>query len=507
MKHLRKLFLVVLTATVSLAGYAADKDEITLTVTSDGATKDEAIKNALRTAIEQAYGAFVSANTTILNDELVKDEIVTVSNGSIKEYKVLSEYEKADGSGYGVTANATVSLPHLITYAKNHGGECEFAGNTFGMEIKLFNLQKENELKALYNSIPVIVDYAKNNMEHVLVVDDPKIIDCQFKCEINESNEYPKGMGWNGKWKHGYKQASVILHTSRVWFGDSDSDEFEYDGGRISLLFNKPVKRPDGLPSVEKDDEALKLISDIPNGQNALIRFNIAWRPKSDDNARLAFIHNTLKGIGLDYESYHRYQEQGHDVSMMDRIIFDEHYHYDYRDIYLRNDEMTIKIWSDSLMSALNNVKNSFIIKDNNGTISDFAPLDLSEWYDKINYFGGDGWFVYDYDLRNDKKYKASTIKYQYYDPGANSIYDFMSSYSSYIFSFQGMLHRVLYEHERFMNCLGGKGVFDRLFFVDYKGKRKRPYDGKDAYSWQIYVIMPISEIGKYSSFKIEPKE
>lgn len=151
MKHLLKLLLVILTATISLAAYAADKDEITLTVTSDGATKDEAIKNALRTAIEQAYGAFVSANTTILNDELVKDEIVTVSNGSIKEYKILSEYEKGGGSGYSVTANATVSLPHLITYAKNHGSECEFAGNTFGMEMKLFKLQKENELKAIYN--------------------------------------------------------------------------------------------------------------------------------------------------------------------------------------------------------------------------------------------------------------------------------------------------------------------------------------------------------------------
>ena len=114
-------------------------EEISLTVSSDGATKDDALKNALRTAIEQAYGAFVSANTTILNDELVKDEIVTVSNGSIKDYKEVSSFEKPDGSGYMITVNATVSLPHLITYAKNHGSECEFAGNTFGMELKLFS--------------------------------------------------------------------------------------------------------------------------------------------------------------------------------------------------------------------------------------------------------------------------------------------------------------------------------------------------------------------------------
>ena len=35
----------------------------------------------------------MSANTTILNDELVKDEIVTVSNGSIKDYKEVSSFE------------------------------------------------------------------------------------------------------------------------------------------------------------------------------------------------------------------------------------------------------------------------------------------------------------------------------------------------------------------------------------------------------------------------------
>ncbi|MDE6048186.1 MAG: hypothetical protein K2G09_00635 [Paramuribaculum sp.] len=126
-------------------------EEITLTVSSDGLTKDDAVKNALRLAIEQAYGAFVSANTTILNDEVVKDEIVTISNGAIKEYKIISEAQKPDGSGYIVTANATVSLPQLITYAKNHGSECEFAGNTFGMQMKLWEIEKENELRALEN--------------------------------------------------------------------------------------------------------------------------------------------------------------------------------------------------------------------------------------------------------------------------------------------------------------------------------------------------------------------
>ena len=70
------------------------KDEVSLIVSGDGSTKEEATKAALRSAIELAFGTFVSANTKILNDELVKDEIITVSSGNVKNYKYLSEIEE-----------------------------------------------------------------------------------------------------------------------------------------------------------------------------------------------------------------------------------------------------------------------------------------------------------------------------------------------------------------------------------------------------------------------------
>lgn len=71
--------------------------------------------------------------------------------------------------------NATVSLPHLITYAKNHGSECEFAGNTFGMQMKLYQMQQQNELKALenlYESLKVMIPQA---MHWEIKVGEPKV--------------------------------------------------------------------------------------------------------------------------------------------------------------------------------------------------------------------------------------------------------------------------------------------------------------------------------------------
>ena len=61
--------------------------EVTLTVTGSGKTKEDAVKSALRSALEQTYGAFVSSNTTIVDDELIKDEISTISNNCVKSYR------------------------------------------------------------------------------------------------------------------------------------------------------------------------------------------------------------------------------------------------------------------------------------------------------------------------------------------------------------------------------------------------------------------------------------
>lgn len=141
------VFVVLLAANST---YAQTQNDVTLVVSADGVSKDEATKTALRSAIEQAYGTFVSANTTILNDELVKDEIVTVASGNIKEYKEIACEQMPNGKMF-ITLQATVSISNLISYAKSKGAETEFAGATFAMNIKLKELNKQNELKVVEN--------------------------------------------------------------------------------------------------------------------------------------------------------------------------------------------------------------------------------------------------------------------------------------------------------------------------------------------------------------------
>ena len=130
--------------------YAQEEKTIKLIVSGDANTKEEAAKNALRSAIEQAFGTFVSANTEILNDEVIKDEIATISSGNIQSYKVLS-CDLNNDSTYSVTLETVVSIGKLVNFTKSKGATAELSGATFAMNMKIRELNKKNEALALKN--------------------------------------------------------------------------------------------------------------------------------------------------------------------------------------------------------------------------------------------------------------------------------------------------------------------------------------------------------------------
>ena len=169
MKRILIFTFVALFISLSLS---AQDNTIRLTVSGEGATKEEATANALRSAIEQAFGTFVSANTQILNDEIVKDEIATISSGNIQEYSELGCITMPDGSK-SVSLSATVSIGNLISYAKSKGSSAEFAGAVFAMNMKMRKLNAENEKKA--------VEHLRNQIEILA----PDLF--QIKISISES--------------------------------------------------------------------------------------------------------------------------------------------------------------------------------------------------------------------------------------------------------------------------------------------------------------------------------
>jgi len=84
----------------------------TVIVTGYGISKDKAIKNSTKQAIQQVVGMYTVSDEIIKNDELIKDEVLSSSNGFVKTFKLLKA--KQDDGMWEVDAQVDVELGKVI---------------------------------------------------------------------------------------------------------------------------------------------------------------------------------------------------------------------------------------------------------------------------------------------------------------------------------------------------------------------------------------------------------
>ena len=188
MKRFIRGMIVLITCMASFVSHA---QEVTLITEGQGSTKELAIRNALVSAIEQTYGVYVSGDTHILNDELIRDEVVEIKRGNVKMYNVIGQTKEADG--YRVMVNATVSTDKLLKFAQSKGASCELAGRTFAANLMLHKLHLSSGAKAmeqLYNMLgwlaPRIYDY-KLNLGNPIMYKSDVYIPIAVNCVPNEN--------------------------------------------------------------------------------------------------------------------------------------------------------------------------------------------------------------------------------------------------------------------------------------------------------------------------------
>ncbi|AIF54233.1 hypothetical protein UFO1_4698 [Pelosinus sp. UFO1] len=88
-----------------------------VTVEGNGPTRDDAIRDALRIAVEQAVGALVDSNTISNNNQIISDEIYVHSQGFVQDYHIISE--QSNRGSYTVSVNVTVDTePQSALYNK-----------------------------------------------------------------------------------------------------------------------------------------------------------------------------------------------------------------------------------------------------------------------------------------------------------------------------------------------------------------------------------------------------
>ena len=81
----------------TLPVHAEEPEEtIKIVVTGVGTDTDAARRNAVRNAVEQVIGVYVTADTIVRNRELLKDEILSYSGGYIKGSRIIEEKPTQD---------------------------------------------------------------------------------------------------------------------------------------------------------------------------------------------------------------------------------------------------------------------------------------------------------------------------------------------------------------------------------------------------------------------------
>jgi hypothetical protein len=179
---MKKLIFIALLLNISVITYAQDDKTVTLVVSGQGKTQDEAKQNALRSAIEQAFGTFISSKTEILNDNLVKDEIVSVANGNIQKFEIISEVQIPNGL-FATSLKATVSVTKLTSFVESKGLEVEFKGSLFGANLKQQKMNEDAEWKSILNLCEVSNKILSNSLDYSIEVGEP------VKAENNSSLE------------------------------------------------------------------------------------------------------------------------------------------------------------------------------------------------------------------------------------------------------------------------------------------------------------------------------
>ena len=359
-----KFLLVILLLNFSLV-FSQDDKTVTLTVSAQGETISEAKQNALRDAIEQAFGAFISSNTEILNDELVKDEIVSVSNGNIQDFEVISEVQLPNGD-YATTLKATVSVNKLSAFVESKGVEVEFKGGLLAVNIKQQILNEKNEVKTIENIDNVCRKILDKSYDYEIMRGAPK----QAKASANSSNGWIVPLKIDVKFNENIEQFRDYFYNSVSALSMSESEIQKYQdlgkptftiglgmgdelGGVWNNRYSLPIKQQYYANTSRK-----KLIKSIKQYFDSLKQKhplkNIKYQLRASDDTKLdteniadlvAWIKNAGKGQFIRWLSYIN-QRGGIDIIYSDVSVRST---YTFRTKATRN----------TILTLINSIKNS----------------------------------------------------------------------------------------------------------------------------------------------------
>ena len=182
MNKIKKTLILILAIVLSASSIKAQTDNKDVAITSSGSGKtlEDAKQAALRSATEQAFGAFISSKTEMFNDQIVADQMASVSSGNIKSFEILNQDQLPDGR-WGVTLKAIVSVDKLTSFVQAKGIAIEVKGGMFALNIKQQSLNEQGEINAVSEMVGLLHEAMQISFDYVIKSSDPKSLDAENK--------------------------------------------------------------------------------------------------------------------------------------------------------------------------------------------------------------------------------------------------------------------------------------------------------------------------------------
>lgn len=193
--HILALLLafVVFFAFVLVPGQSQEQPQVpsaTTTVVASGVglDGDKALKNALSNAVQQAVGLVVDAETFVTNDDVVRDQILTYSDGYVESYDKVHESKREDGLSE-ITISAIVKRRQLIEKLKAANIRVtEVDGASLFAEVLTQNAADKDAAKLLaeaFEGLPRKLLYAEvvNQKPTIIEKNDQEAM-CSWSVEI-----------------------------------------------------------------------------------------------------------------------------------------------------------------------------------------------------------------------------------------------------------------------------------------------------------------------------------
>jgi hypothetical protein len=145
-----------------------------------GNTIEEAKQVALTSAYKHVFEVLIPSYTDFFTEKELVDQLSSISNGNIKNFELLSQFQFYDGRKV-IILKSIFSIDSLTSFIKEKGGIAEIKGGIFALNIKQQFLNEQGEIQIITKTMELVHELLQISFDYSLKNGQPKSLDIESK--------------------------------------------------------------------------------------------------------------------------------------------------------------------------------------------------------------------------------------------------------------------------------------------------------------------------------------